>query len=184
MATASTFTQEAAAPRRAMSETALRLETPHTASLNPRHVDRVAFGSGAYGGHLIGWETRENRRSFRGEIPRKEKGPDLFREIWCYALPGRRIGAWEWIGEFRLRGRLHGSCLEEGVSTRQWTAACAYPEADETADSQSRIIKGKQIIVQIRSDGRVGLRRQIKALVRKGVGSNPTLVKLFFDFDD
>ncbi|RZB74959.1 hypothetical protein D0Y65_033738, partial [Glycine soja] len=29
-------------------------------------------------------------------------------------------------------------------------------------------------------DGRVGLRRQIKVLVRKGVGSNPTLNNVFF----
>jgi hypothetical protein len=35
-------------------------------------------------------------------------------------------------------------------------------------------------MLSIRRDGRVGLRRQIKVLVRKGVGSNPTLVKLFF----
>jgi hypothetical protein len=31
-------------------------------------------------------------------------------------------------------------------------------------------------VKQTRRDGRVGLRRQIKVLVRKGVGSNPTLV--------
>jgi hypothetical protein len=31
-------------------------------------------------------------------------------------LPGRRRGAWEWIGEFCLRRGLHGSCSEEGVS--------------------------------------------------------------------
>ena len=33
-----------------------------------------------------------------------------------------------------------------------------------------------------RRDGRVGLRRQIKVLVRKGVGSNPTLVKTCYFF--
>jgi hypothetical protein len=38
----------------------------------------------------------------------------------------------------------------------------------------------KWIILSTWRDGRVGLRRQIKVLVRKGVGSNPTLVKLFF----
>ena len=31
-------------------------------------------------------------------------------------------------------------------------------------------------------DGRVGLRRQIKVLVRKGVGSNPTLNTIFFSY--
>ena len=35
-------------------------------------------------------------------------------------------------------------------------------------------------MIEQRSDGRVGLRRQIKVLVRKGVGSNPTLVITFF----
>ncbi|AES82692.1 hypothetical protein MTR_7g116310 [Medicago truncatula] len=33
----------------------------------------------------------------------------------------------------------------------------------------------KMTIYKNMSDGRVGLRRQIKVLVRKGVGSNPTL---------
>lgn len=52
------FTQEAAAPRNAISETALLLETPHTA-LNPRLAGRNAFDSGGYG-HLGDKEAHGN----------------------------------------------------------------------------------------------------------------------------
>jgi hypothetical protein len=70
MVTASRLTQEAAVPRRAISETALLLEIPHTA-LNLRQVGRIAFGSGGHG-HLIGLETSENRRSLEKKFQEKQ----------------------------------------------------------------------------------------------------------------
>jgi hypothetical protein len=44
------------------------------------------------------------------------------------------------------------------------------------------VLKNFRKVATKSGDGRVGLRRQIKVLVRKGVGSNPTLHNTIFLF--
>ena len=91
------------------------------------------------------------------------------------------------LGKGRGRGGVGGHCmLQVGSSTSlatRWTSACGmgkgYAEKQRTI---SRVPRGGGYYLTFKFNGMTvwpsGLRRWLQAPVRKGVGSNPTAVKL------